>query len=387
MLRSAHSKNRALLALVTALATGLAATAQEPGIVRDGDRWRRDFYGTQPASKRLRINAHGPVTLQAGTGNSLTYSVRVSVQARTEAEARRVLLRYSVKLETVGGRDVLTAPGGPVITTVVVKTPRLESAAISTSSGPVEATGVDGLLEVDTGAGELMVDRVKGDCKLVTGAGDVRVGTVGGGLYCRTGAGKIDVGTVRGLAIMETVGGDIFAKEIGSSVKAETGGGGIHIIRAGGTVNAITGGGQIVVDRAGGIVTARNMAGPVQVGEAGGVQCESASGGIRVSNITGAMRVSTSLGNILASLLGARLADSYLATANGDITVLIPSNVGVNIRAQSDMADTLRRITSDFAAIQVRRQGRQVVGEGPVNGGGPLLQISATAGTIFIRRQ
>src|SRR5882724_5307755 len=351
MLRSAHSKNRALLALVTALATGLAATAQEPGIVRDGDRWRRDFYGTQPAAKRLRINAHGPVTLQAGTGTALTYSVRVSVRARSEAEARRVLSHYAVKLETVGGRAVLTAPGGPVISTVTVKTPRIESAAISTSAGPVEATGVDGLLEVDTGAGELMVDRIKGDCKLVT------------------------------------VGGDIFAKEIGSSVKAETGGGGIHIIRAGGTVNAITGGGQIVVDRAGGIVTARNMAGPVQVGEAGGVQCESASGGIRVSNITGAMRVSTSLGNILASLLGARLADSYLATANGDITVLIPSNVGVNIRAQSDMADTLRRITSDFAAIQVRRQGRQVVGEGPVNGGGPLLQISATAGTIFIRRQ
>ena len=86
-------------------------------------------------------------------------------------------------------------------------------------------------------------------------------------------------------------------------------------------------------------------------------------------------------------VLGARLADSYLATGNGDIIVLIPSNVGVNIRAQSDMADTLRRITSDFAAIQVRRQGRQVVGEGPVNGGGPLLQISANAGTIFIRRQ
>jgi DUF4097 and DUF4098 domain-containing protein YvlB len=129
------------------------------------------------------------------------------------------------------------------------------------------------------------------------------------------------------------------------------------------------------------------MAGPVQVGAAGGVQCESASGGIRVSNISGAMRVSTSLGNILANLLGARLSDSYLATGNGDITVLIPSNVGVTIRAQNDMADTLRRITSDFSGILVRRQGRQVVAEGPVNGGGPLLQISATVGTIFIRKQ
>src|SRR5712672_3199193 len=98
MLRSAHFKTRALLALITAL----AAAAQEPGIVRDGDRWRRDFHGTSPAGRRLRINAHGPVTLQAGIGAALTYSVRVSVHARTEAEARRVLLRYAVKLETVG---------------------------------------------------------------------------------------------------------------------------------------------------------------------------------------------------------------------------------------------------------------------------------------------
>src|SRR4051812_3102871 len=163
MLRSAHFSNaglpaclyrkrRAFLCLTAAAFLALAATAQEPGIVREGDRWRRDFYGTQPAAKRLRINAHGPVTLQAGTGTSLTYSVRVSVRARTEAEARRVLSHYAVKLETIAGRAVLTAPGGPVISTVTVKTPRLESAAISTSSGPVEATGVDGLLEVDTGA-------------------------------------------------------------------------------------------------------------------------------------------------------------------------------------------------------------------------------------------
>jgi len=93
------------------------------------------------------------------------------------------------------------------------------------------------------------------------------------------------------------------------------------------------------------------MAGPVQVGAALGVQCESGSGGIRVTNISGAMRVSTSLGSIIASLLGGTLGDSYLATGNGDITVLIPSNVGVNIRAQNDMADTMRRISSDFPGV------------------------------------
>jgi hypothetical protein len=93
------------------------------------------------------------------------------------------------------------------------------------------------------------------------------------------------------------------------------------------------------------------------------------------------------MGSIFASLLGGKPADSFLATGNGDITVVIPSNVGVNIRAANQMADTIRRISSEFPGIQVRRLGTRLVAEGPVNGGGPVLQISATSGTIIIKRQ
>ena len=382
MRRPADFKILAILLLLP-----LAAVPQPSGLVRQGDRFVRDFHGTAPAGRRLRINAHGPVTVQAGTGNSITYTVHLSVRARTEAEAHRVLQRYNVLATRQGEWVVLTAPGGPVISTVVVKAPRLDHLAVSTSDGAVEATGVEGTLEVDTCAGELTADRIGGDCKLVTGGGDVRVGSVGGGLRCSSGAGKIQVGSVRGWAVLETVGGDITARDIGGTVRAETGGGGIHMMKAGGAVTAGTGGGQIIVDSASGIVTARNLAGPVKVGGAWGVQCESGSGGINVSNIAGGMHVSTSLGNIMASLLAGKLSDSFLATGNGDITVYIPSNVGVNVRAQNDLADSTRRIAVDFPGVRVRRQGRLIVAEGPVNGGGPLLQISATVGTIFIRKQ
>ena len=325
--------------------------------------------------------------MQAGAANVISYTVRLSVRARTEAEARNVMQRYNVRVAPQGEWVVLTAPGGPVISMVAVIAPRLDHVVVSTSDGAVEASGIAGSLDVDTGAGEVTADRIGGHCRLVTGGGDIRVGTVGGALRCSSGAGRIQVGTVRGAAVLETAGGDITAADVGGTVRAETGGGGIHIIKAGGAVTAGTGGGQIVVDMADGIVTARNMAGPVKVGAAWGVQCESGSGGINVSNITGGMRVSTALGNIMASLLGGKLADSFLATGNGDITVFIPSNVGVNIRAQNDLADSIRRIAVDFPGVRVRRQGRLIVAEGPVNGGGPLLQISATVGTIFIRKQ
>ncbi|MEO8372292.1 MAG: hypothetical protein ABI806_24105 [Candidatus Solibacter sp.] len=382
MRQSAHFKASALLLLLP-----FGAVPQQPGMLREGDHFVREFSGTAPAARRLRVNAHGPVSVQAGTSNNIAFTVRVSVRARTEAEARNVMQRYNVRLTSQGEWVVLTAPGGPIISTVTVKAPRVEQVIISTSDGGVEASGIDGSLDVDTGAGELTIDRIGGDCKLVTGGGDIKVGSIGGGLKCSTGAGRVQVGAVRGPATLETIGGDISANDIGGILRADTGGGGIHIIKAGAAVSASTGGGQIVIDSANGIVTARNMAGPVKVGAASGVQCESGTGGINVSNISGGMRVSTALGNIMASLLAGRLADSYLASGNGDITVFIPSNVGVNVRAQNDLADSTRRINVDFPGINVRRQGRLIVAEGPVNGGGPLLQISATVGTIFIRKQ
>jgi DUF4097 and DUF4098 domain-containing protein YvlB len=385
MLRLGHSSP--LPAGAFAALAMLPMAQAQPAFTCHNGKCVRIFYGTAPAASRLRINAHGPVTLEGGASKDLTYIVQVTVAARTEAEGRHKLQQYSVRLERQGGWAVLTVPGGQAMSTVTVKTSGLVAAVVSTSDGAVQAGGIEGNLDVDSGAGELNVDRIGGDVKLVTGGGPIRVGQVGGGLHCSTNAGPITVRHVRGEAILETYGGDILASEAGANIRAETGGGGVHIGNAVGAVTATSGGGEIVVEKAGGVVTLRNMAGPVRVGSAAGVRCESMGGGVRLSNIAGPMRVSTSMGNIMASLMASRLTDSFLATGNGDITVLIPSNLGVTIQARNNMADTLRRIVSEFPGIQARRQGTQVIAEGAINGGGPLLQISGMGGTIFIKRQ
>jgi DUF4097 and DUF4098 domain-containing protein YvlB len=381
MRRSGLFSARVALALLP-----LVAFAQQE-LTRQGDLWVRTHYGAGPAAPRLRVNAHGPVTLEGGVSLNVSYQVKLSVKTRTAAEALRLLDRYAVRLAPQGDWLVLTAPGGPFLSAVSVKAPRLAAAAVSTSGGAVDVRGVDGALVVDSGGGELFVDRVRGDCKLFTRGGDVRVGQVEGSLDCASGAGRITVGTVRGEAVLTTEGGDIVATEVGGRVRAQTRAGGIHIAKAGGAVTATTGGGRIIVDSANGVVITHNVAGPVQVGAAASVECESGAGGVQIGNILGSMQVSTMMGSILADLLGGKPADSFLASGDGDITVLIPSNVGVTIRAESEMADTIRRIVSEFPGIPVRRQGAQIVAEGPVNGGGPLLRISATQGTIFIKRQ
>jgi putative adhesin len=171
-------------------------------------------------------------------------------------------------------------------------------------------------------------------------------------------------------------------------VRASTGGGGIKITRAGSAVVASTAGGPIQVERAAGKVTVKSSAGPIQVNSAHNVQCESAGGGIQLRNISGSLHASTLMGNISAALLANHtFADSFLTTGSGDITVFIPSNLGVTIRAENESADSLRRIVSDFPGLPVRLLGTAVVAEGPINGGGALLRIKGTGGTIYIRKQ
>ena len=373
---------------VCLLALAPVALWAQDALTHEGGRWVETITGTVPPAARLRIQCQGPVRLEAGTASAITYTAKLSVRAASEVEARRRLAGFVLRAFPAGEWTVLNAGGGSVSASLDLRTPKLSGAVISTTEGSIEANGIDGFLTANSGAGELRCDRIAGDSRLITGGGEILAGQVGGGIRASTGGGRIVVKSVGGDAVLETAGGDIQVTDAGAAVRADTAGGSVRVHNAGGSVTASTGGGPIIIDKAAGIVITRNMAGPVQIGAATGVRSESGTGGIRLNNIAGPIRVSTAEGNIMASLLaGQPPADSFLATGDGDITVVIPSNVGVNIRAENDLADSLRRIVSDFPDIPVRMRGTHVVAEGAINGGGPLLRISGTGGTIFIKRQ
>ena len=353
-------------------------------ITRVGNRWVMTVTGAVPAASRLRVTSQGPVRVEGASGNEVSYNAELSVEARSQEDARRILSQNSVHVASNKGQVVLTTPGGPVTTSLTIKASRLKLAVIRTSEGSVEANAIDGDLEINSGGGDLKCDRIRGDCNLSTAGGDIQVGEVGGDLQCGTAGGHISVKNVRGDAVLETAGGRVEIDHAGGDVRVDTAGGAIIVGNAGGEVAAASGGGAIEVGKAGGVVTIRAMAGPVQVGAAGGVRCESGSGGVRVSNISGPMQVTTAVGSIIASLLAGRPSrDSFLQTGNGDVTVLIPSNLGVNIRAAADRG----RVVSEFPGIAQRRIGVRLLAEGPVNGGGPVLTIAGAGGTIFIKRQ
>jgi DUF4097 and DUF4098 domain-containing protein YvlB len=374
-----------LLALVAGLSAAETAEAR-----REGAFWVLTSSGveTVPPRMPLRVLATGAVNASAETQDEVHWRLTVRVRGRSQEQANRLLKEMRVQAGRQGQGMILTARHSEGSVELELKAPRtLPDFDVVTAGGPVELAGFDGDASVRTGGGRVKADRIGGSFSAQTGGGDIVLGRVAGAAACISSGGSIRADFIGGNADFKTAGGEIHLRQVNGVVRASTAGGGVRVEKAETTVFADTAGGPIDIHYTSGKVEARSAGGPIHVGAANGVLCETGGGAIRLHNVSGSLRASTSVGSIFAQLLAGRpTADSLFSTGSGDITIVIPSNLGVTIRARNEAADTVRRIVSEFPGVQVQLRGGAVIAEGEINGGGPVLRISGNNGTIFIKR-
>lgn len=376
----------------------MAAYAQgESSITREGRYWVETLNGSVPVSAagRLRVITEGNVVLKGEPGGKLVYSIKARVKARNQQEAQSLLHSFETKTKYVGDLVYFTLLSPRTISDgpeVSLKVPRgLRQTWIENRGGSVRASDLDGDVRAESAGGQIDLDRLNAGANIRTGGGDIRVGRVMGAVHCYSGAGTIQVQSTGRDSWFETAGGDIQIHETRGAVHAATGGGNIRVERSGGTVFARTAGGLIEVQQSEGAVTAQSSGGAIQVNGTNGVRCESAAGAIRLRNVAGALRATTAMGSILAELLsGNRIENSSLSTSAGDITVFISSNISLTVLARNESAGSVGRIISEFPEIRVKSPApgaTPVLAEGMLNGGGPVLRIQVTGGTIYLRRE
>jgi DUF4097 and DUF4098 domain-containing protein YvlB len=368
------------------------APAGEPALRREGAFWVWTETGTQPTAPKgpIRIAASGGVKVTGAAEDQIAYSVTRRVRARSESDARRLMVISRTRISIQGKLTTVRVDSAAgEVADLEIRVPRAAvDIVVNTHDCAVDVSDLSGAVHTETGAGKVTIDRIGGAVTALTAGGDVVLGTVGGAVRCISGGGPISARNLGGEAFLQTAGGDITVEQVDGPVRCSTAAGGIRIERAGSTVVADTMGGPIDIVSARGLVTIRNSGGPIAVGSAsGGARCESAGGTIRLTQVAGGLRASTAVGNIAAHLLaGEPFTDSFLTTGAGDITLWIPSKLRVTVRAQNETPGNSRRIVSEFAAIPVKSSGLAVSAEGSLNGGGPLVRLVSTGGTIYIRR-
>lgn len=354
------------------------AAAQEAPVVREGAYWVGDVSKSFPIeTPSLQVNARGNVVVRKEAGDQVTYRVRESVKAASEDQARDLLGALETRLSLRRGRvvlEILANSARTVKTDIEIGVPAQVSLVI-----------------IQTGLGGINVADFDGAVQLRTEGGDIQLGKIGGTVQCFSGAGEVIIERTGGAINCTTAGGNMIVRDAGGAVALSNQmGGNIRIDKAAGEVRAHSAQGMIEVGQADGAVFADTQGGFIQVGAARGVQAESMAGTVRVKNDAGPMNVAAMAGNILAELLnGARMQDSSLVAGSGDITVLIPSNLAVSVMARNSTGGT-PRIVSDFPEIRVTPSKffqAPMVGQGSLNGGGPVLNLNVSSGVIYLRRK
>ena len=367
-----------LLMAAAVVAVVQRAEAQEAPVVREGAYWMGDVGKSFPIdAPTLQVNARGNVTVRRTTGDEVTYRVKQRVRAANENQARDLLGAGRAQLSLRRGRvvlDILANSAWIVKTDVEIGVPaQVSTVVVQTGLGGINVADFDGAVELSTGGGDIQLGRIGGTVQCYSGAGGVVIERAGGAIHCTT------------------AGGNMVVRDGGGTVALSNQmGGNIRVDKAAGDVRAHSAQGMIEVGQAGGAVFADTQGGFIQVGSARGVQAESMAGTVRVKNDAGPMNVAAMAGNILAELLnGARMQDSSLVASSGDITVLIPSNLAVSVVARNNTGGT-PRIVSDFPEIRVTPSKffqAPMVGQGALNGGGPVLNLNVSSGAIYLRRK
>lgn len=165
------------------------------------------------------------------------------------------------------------------------------------------------------------------------------------GINIRTAGGSVELKDTVGPAALHTSGGDIVAMNVEGNVEARTSGGGIRADTIRGDVDAGTSGGNV-----------------------------------RLMQIDGKIRGRTSGGSVQCSLVGSNRGISA-STSGGSIQVTLPRATTANVEATTSGGQFNSEIP---VATSVNVGGRV---RGSINGGGQLIDVSTSGGSISLRAE
>jgi DUF4097 and DUF4098 domain-containing protein YvlB len=199
-------------------------------------------------------------------------------------------------------------------------------------------------------------------------------------LDSNTGSGSQRIGDIRGPVEASSGSGSLSLGNIGGSVEASAGSGSIEVDSVGGALDVSTGSGRIRAGGVAGAIESSSGSGSVEIEQTapGDVEIETGSGSVRVSGVRGALRVKTGSGSIRAS--GEPTGDWRLRASSGTVTLQVPEDVGFELDAHTSSGS----IESDHPITLVGRLSKREL-RGTVRGGGPLVEVSTSSGSVRIR--
>jgi DUF4097 and DUF4098 domain-containing protein YvlB len=194
-----------------------------------------------------------------------------------------------------------------------------------------------------TGSGEDHVEGVAGPVEALSGSGSVRVHEIGSEVHAGTGSGEIDAANIQGRTQLSSGSGTIRATGIAGAFSASTGSGSVRFEQT----------------------------------APGDVEISTGSGDLELEHVKGGVRATSGSGSIRAD--GEPSGPWRIHTSSGDLKVKMPASAAFDLAAHLGSG-------SIQSALEIIVEGALNSHElrGKVRGGGPLVELSTSSGTIAI---
>ena len=199
-------------------------------------------------------------------------------------------------------------------------------------------------------------------------------------LNLHTSGGSIRVDDLVGNAEVDTSGGSLSFGNIEGEIDGRTSGGSIRVEGAKGNVKVRTSGGSLSIGDIAGDIHGRTSGGSIRLGVVSGTADVATSGGsIRIEEVGGQVEAKTSGGSVELTLSKQPKGHSDISTSGGSITAFLAEGIAVDLYARG------RKVYSDFE-VNGETSAKYKL-KGPINGGGPELELQTSAGNVYIKKK
>ena len=178
-------------------------------------------------------------------------------------------------------------------------------------------------------------------------------------------------------------GGNATVNEVEGTVKAATVGGNLTLKDIKGSVTASSTGGSLTLGNVGGDLVARSVGGSATIGHVSGRVVLNAEGGSAwIKEAATGIDATVTGGSVTAYLSKSPLADCKITATAGSIDLRLPESATVTL----DAACTNGSVMSDFKVAVKKGGNNRNELKGDMNGGGPVLFLRATGGSIHLNK-
>ena len=166
------------------------------------------------------------------------------------------------------------------------------------------------------------------------------------------------------------------------NVTFESGAGNVEITKLHGAIEGHTGAGNIVIEKHRGTLDLTSGAGNMNVsGDLSLVAVKTGAGNIDLRGMLDGLDVVSGAGNVFAEITHQPEKDLKIRTGAGNVTVAIDSDVGLDVEGTASLGSA----SCEFPLEVTGKLLKKTFG-GPINGGGPNLEMRAGVGNVTLKR-